>query len=362
MTSSPVRILSVVGARPQFIKAAVVSRATRGIHHEILVHTGQHYDYEMSELIFKDVRLPKPDYHLGVGSGSHGEQTGRMLAELERVILKEGPDLVLVYGDTNSTLAGALAAVKLNVPVGHVEAGCRSGVRNMPEEVNRVVADHLSTLCFCATARGVENLAVEGIREGVYWVGDVMLDLLEAEWPTAEASSDVLERLGVEPRRYLVVTVHRAANTDDRVRLAAIVNILALFEEPVVFPVHPRTRSALTCMPGKVPSSLRLIDPVGYLDMLVLTRNARLVLTDSGGLQKEAFFLGTPCLTLREETEWGETVASGWNRLAGVDRDKIQAAVESWNPTGTPDTTPFGDGRAAQRITEAIERWRCGDQ
>lgn len=358
MSGGRLRILTVVGARPQFIKAAIVSRILRERHDELWVHTGQHYNDEMSDLFFRELCLPKPEYHLGIGSGNHGEQTGRMLAELERVIVKESPDVVLVYGDTNSTLAGALAAAKLHVPVGHVEAGCRSRVRAMPEEINRVIADHLSTLRLCATPSAVENLAAEGITDGVHWVGDVMLDMLRSELPRAEASSDVLRRLGLEPFRYLLATVHRAANTDDPSRLVSVLDALGSLGETVVFPVHPRTRKALSSL--RVAPTIRLIEPVGYGDMLVLTRNARLVLTDSGGVQKEAFFVGTVCLTLREETEWNETVTAGWNRLVGVNWDAIRTAAESWRPSGVPDTTPFGDGRSAHKIVEAIEQAGLG--
>jgi len=354
MRRSRLRIMTVVGARPQFIKAAIVSRVLRERHDELWIHTGQHYNDEMSDLFFRELRLPTPDYHLGVGSGSHGEQTGSMLAELERVMIKESPDLVLVYGDTNSTLAGALAAVKLNIPVGHVEAGCRSRVRTMPEEINRIVTDHVSTLRFCATPSAVENLAAEGIRDGVHWVGDVMLEMLRNELPRAEATSDVLDRLSLRPAQYLLVTIHRAANTDDPSRLAAILEALGSLGETVIFPVHPRTRKAMNYM--QVASTVRMIDPIGYGDMLVLTRNARLVLTDSGGVQKEAFFLGTACLTLRDETEWHETVVGGWNCLVGVSPHAIRAAAKSKRPQGNPDATPFGNGQSAQKIVEVIEQ------
>jgi UDP-N-acetylglucosamine 2-epimerase len=349
-----VDILSIVGARPQFIKAAAVSRAVRKRHHEVIVHTGQHYDDGMSALFFRELGLPEPDHHLGVGSGSHGEQTGHMLIALERVIAEQKADLVMVYGDTNSTLAGALAAAKAGIPVAHVEAGCRSYDRTMPEEINRVAADHLSSRLFCPTARAVENLAREGITAGVDNVGDVMLDLLREQLPEAERRSKIVESLKLAPSRYLVVTVHRAANTDQPDRLSAILGALESLEEPVVFPVHPRTRKAVTSL-GRVPGpSIRMIEPVGYHDMMILVRHARMVLTDSGGIQKEAFFLGTPCVTLRETTEWAETVEAGWNRLVGVDRDALIDTVRTWKPAGVPPSGMFGDGHASQRIAEIL--------
>lgn len=341
-------VLTVVGARPQFVKAAVVSRALRRSHREVLLHTGQHYDDAMSDLFFRELGLPAPDLHLGVGSGTHAEQTGRMLPGIEAAVRDHHPDVVLVYGDTNSTLAGALAAAKLGVAVAHVEAGCRSGDRAMPEEVNRVVADHLSRVLFCPTRVTVENLAREGITAGVHLVGDVMLDLCRERLPEAERRSTLLGDLGLEPGGYLVATIHRAANTDDPSRLAALVVALGSLEEPVVFPVHPRTRAALGG--AALAPNVRAIEPVGHLDMLVLLRHARMVLTDSGGVQKEAFFLGTPCLTLREVTEWPETVEAGWNRLVGPDAEAIRSAVASWKPKGMPPDGLFGDGRAAERI------------
>jgi UDP-GlcNAc3NAcA epimerase len=350
-------VLTVVGARPQFVKAAVVSRVLRRRHREILVHTGQHYDDAMSALFFRELDIPEPEHHLGVGSGTHAEQTARMLIGLERVLVQEKPRVALVYGDTNSTAAATLAAVKVGVPVAHVEAGCRSYDRTMPEEVNRVVADHLSTLLFCPTRLAVEQLAREGITRGVHNVGDVMLDLLRQRLPEAERRSRILQDLGVSDRRYVVVTIHRAANTDQPDRLAALLETLEALDEVVVFPVHPRTRQALGVLRERAAPRVRLIDPVGYHDMLVLVRHARMVLTDSGGVQKEALFLRTPCLTLRETTEWPETVDCGWNQLVGTDRDAIIGAVRSWQPAATADDRAFGDGTAAHRITEILEGW-----
>jgi len=347
-------VLAVVGTRPQFVKAALVSRALRRSHREILVHTGQHYDDEMSALFFRELELPEPDEHLMVGSGTHAEQTARMLVGVEGAIGRAKPDVVLVYGDTNSALAGALAAVKMGVPVVHVEAGCRSYDRTMPEEINRVMIDHTSRLLLCPTSRAVRNLAREGITEGVHWVGDVMLDLLRNHLPRAEQRSQILQTLGLAPASYLVATIHRASNTDCTERLCAILEALEQVERPVVVPVHPRTRRAMSALGRTWNPRVRFIDPVGYLDMLVLLRHAQMVLTDSGGIQKETFFLGIPCLTLRDTTEWEETVEAGWNRLVGTDRAAIVEAVRSWTPTGTPSDGVFGGGRAVERIVEVL--------
>jgi UDP-GlcNAc3NAcA epimerase len=347
-------ILSVVGARPQFVKAAVVSRALRRTHQERLIHTGQHYDDDMSGVFFRELGLPLPDVDLGVGSGSHGEQTARILEGIEAVLQRERPALVLVYGDTNSTLAAALAAVKLGIPVAHVEAGCRSYDRSMPEEINRVLTDHMSRLLFCVTEGNIATLAGEGITRGVHRVGDVMLDVLTEARARIEAVDGVLADHALTPGRYVVATIHRPSNTDDPARLAAILDAFADLDEPVVFPVHPRTRKAIDALDGRPRPSVRLLPPVGYHDMLRLTRHARLVLTDSGGLQKEAFYLGTPCLTLRDTTEWTETVEAGWNRLVAIDRETIVATARSWKPTGVPKHEPFGDGHAAERIVTII--------
>ena len=348
------KIVSVVGARPQFIKAAVVSRVLRGQHQERLLHTGQHYDYEMSEVFFRELDLPRPDINLGVGSASHARQTGEMLIGIEQVLLREKPDGVLIYGDTNSTLAGALAAAKLNLPVAHVEAGLRSFNRAMPEEINRVVADRLSDLLFCPTRTAVENLAREGITAGVHLVGDVMYDLLLQSLPLAERTSTILEALGLQGDTYLLATIHRAGNTDNRENLAGILAGLGATGETVVLPLHPRTRHALAGWGLAPAANVRPIEPVGYLDMLVLERNARLILTDSGGVQKEAYWLGVPCLTLREETEWVETVEVGWNVLVGTSAERIVQAVRDFHPQGERSAL-FGDGRAGELIARILE-------
>lgn len=348
------KIVSIVGARPQFIKAAAVSRKLQGRHEEVLVHTGQHYDYEMSGIFFEGLELPKPKASLGVGSGSHGFQTGAMLKAIEDVLLVERPSCVVVYGDTNSTLAGALAASKLSIPIAHVEAGLRSFNRRMPEEINRVMADHLSDLLFCPSETAVSNLAAEGVSQNVHLVGDVMLDVLNwAKERLGAKQSAILERLGLSRQAYLLATVHRSENTDDVAKLSCILSAFNAVDETVVFPVHPRARKIVTEMGFRPEPHVHLIDPLGYLDMIALVESARLVLTDSGGLQKETYWLGVPCVTLRNETEWVETVEAGWNVLVGSDSDRIVDAVYSFSP---PDSHPrlYGDGAAAGRCVELL--------
>jgi UDP-GlcNAc3NAcA epimerase len=351
-----VKIVSIVGARPQFIKAAPVSRILRRQYAEVLVHTGQHYDYNMSALFFEELDIPEPDYNLGIGSGPHGQQTGRMLEAIEQVLLHERPDWVLVFGDTNSTLAGALAAVKLHIPVAHVEAGLRSFNRRMPEEHNRVLADHMADLLLCPTQTAVDNLAREGITRGVHNVGDVMYDAVLHNIGIAEKRSNVLERLELQPKGYLLATVHRAENTDNRARLAGIVEAFGLLAEPIVFPAHPRTRAALAAFGLSLAPNVQVIEPVSYLDMLLLEKHACLILTDSGGVQKEAYFFSVPCVTLRDETEWVETVETGWNVVVGADPQRIAAAVQGLRPVARPPLV-FGDGRASERIGSLISTW-----
>jgi UDP-N-acetylglucosamine 2-epimerase (non-hydrolysing) len=325
------KIVSIVGARPQFIKCAPVSRELRKYHHDILIHTGQHYDPDMSDIFFSELDIPKPDYNLGVGSGLHGEQTGKMLIEIEKVLEKEHPDLVLVYGDTNSTLAGALAAAKLHIPVAHVEAGLRSFDRTMPEEINRVLTDHISDLLFCPTQTAVDNLRNEGIIQGVHLVGDVMVDALEFNKEIAEERSHITERLDITPKQYLVLTVHRPSNTGIRQHMENIIGAVGEAGMPVVFSAHPRTKKCLQeyGMWQRLPTNIIITEPLGYLDMLKLMRHAYKILTDSGGIQKEAYILGVPCITLRENTEWVETVQDGWNVLVGAKRVKIIDAIGS---------------------------------
>src|SRR5437016_6598734 len=328
------RIVSVVGARPQFIKAAAVSRALRALPHAVerLVHTGQHYDANMSAVFFDELAIPPPDRDLGIGSGPHGAQTGRMLAAIEEVLLADQPDWVVVYGDTNSTLAGALAAAKLHTPVAHVEAGLRSFNRRMPEEINRVMTDHTSDLLLAPTRTAVEQLLREGIPvTRVHLVGDVMFDAAQFYAERAAQRSHVLKDVGVEPKRYVLATVHRAENTDDTARLLAVFDGLSLVAEelPVVAPLHPRTRAALARAGAleRLCGVLKLIAPVGYLDMVMLEQQAAVIATDSGGVQKEAFFYEVPCVTLRTETEWVELVELGWARLQPPDSPTAVAAA-----------------------------------
>ncbi|WP_342771194.1 MULTISPECIES: non-hydrolyzing UDP-N-acetylglucosamine 2-epimerase [unclassified Methanoculleus] len=349
------KIASIVGARPQFIKCAPVSRELRSLHEEVLIHTGQHYDYGMSAVFFEELAIPKPDYNLNIGSGSHGHQTGAMLGAIEDVLREEEPDVVLVYGDTNSTIAGALAAAKLHVPVAHVEAGLRSFDRRMPEEVNRVLTDHCSDILFCPTETAVANLAAEGVTKGVHLVGDVMVDAMEYNRAVAEERSRVLEDAGVRPGEYLAVTVHRPSNTDSPENMAAIIGALGEVGRPVVFPVHPRTRNYLGeyGLLDAMPENVRVVEPLGYLDMLRLMAHAEKILTDSGGVQKEAYVLGVPCITLRENTEWVETVEAGWNVLVGANRRNIVSMIYEFTPAG--DRPPlFGDGRAAAVIAKVL--------
>jgi UDP-N-acetylglucosamine 2-epimerase len=348
-----VKVVTIVGARPQFVKAAALSRALRVEHQEVLVHTGQHYDPALSDIFFEELNLPKPDHHLGVGSGSHGRQTGQMLERLEPVLEREAPDRVVLFGDANSTLAGALAAAKLHLRIAHVEAGLRSFDRSMPEEINRIVADHTSDLLFAPTQTAMEHLAREGLAEKAHLTGDIMYDSLLQHLEHAQERSAAFERLGLSRGGYALATVHRAANTDDLDALGRILDALALLDEPVVFPIHPRARLALASSDLETSSNVRVIEPAGYLEMLALERNARVVLTDSGGVQKEAYLLAVPCVTLREETEWPETLAGGWNVLAGSDPERIVSAARRARPSGEP-LAVFGDGRSAGRMVRLL--------
>ena len=347
------RVLTVVGARPQFIKAAPVSRILRHHHQEFLLHTGQHYDDAMSDLFFRELQIPSPDKNLEVGSDRHGKQTAAMLSGIEAVALDYKPDWVLIYGDTNSTLAGALAAAKLQVPLAHVEAGLRSFDRRMPEETNRVVADHVSTLLLCPTQTAVTNLAREGVTQGVQLVGDVMYDAFLQNLEVARSRTEVLADLELEPSGYQLITVHRAENVDHLDRLESILDGVSRSDMPVVFPVHPRTSAVVRSSGVKVGANVRIIDPVGYLEMLVLEENALAIVTDSGGVQKEAYFAGRPCITVRDSTEWTETVDAGWNLLVGTDPHAIARAMREFRPTGERPNV-FGDGHAAERVVQAI--------
>lgn len=371
------KLLSITGVRPQFVKAAMVCAATerynrvrpRGeqVHH-LLLNTGQHYDYAMSDVFFQQLPLPQPDHNLGVGSGSHGEQTAAMLGKIEQVLLADRPDCVIVYGDTNSTLAGALAAVKLHIPVAHVESGLRSFNRRMPEEINRIVADHVAAVLLCPTQGAVEQLHREGVTRNVYFTGDVMLDAVQIFSAVAAKNSTVLEDLGLAAKRYILVTIHRAENTDSPERIGELVETLCSLDQPTIFSMHPRLRSRLDREPQYQPLSARLANaahikitqPMSYLDMLRLESNAQLIMTDSGGVQKEAYFVATPCLTLRDETEWTETLKDGWNQVVGTSPAKILPIVRSlWSnngasPSSRPVLSVFGDGRAGDNILQVL--------
>lgn len=356
------KFATIVGARPQFVKAAVVSQALKASAdvQQIIIHTGQHYDFCMSDIFFRELGIPEATYHLGIGSGMHGAQTGRMLEAVERALLAENPDCVLVYGDTNSTLAGALAAAKLHIPLAHVEAGLRSFNRSMPEEINRVLTDHAADLLFVPTTLAIENLRREGIPDyRVHLVGDVMYDAALHYGQRAEAGSNILREFGLRPAEYVLATVHRAENTDDPARMPVIRKALAQLgsQMRVVLPLHPRSRAVLAEQDfSELSNHVLLIDPVGYLDMLLLEKNARLIVTDSGGVQKEAFFYHVPCVTLRDETEWVELVELGWNRLAsptsvGALLAAFRQALDA--PPGC-DAQPYGTGNSAQRIGDVL--------
>jgi len=350
-----VKIVTILGARPQFIKSWSVSHALRNAGAaEVLVHTGQHYDPSLSGRFFAELGLAEPAYNLEVGSGPQGQQTGRILEAAERVLLAERPDWVLVYGDTNSTLGGALAAAKLHLRLAHIEAGLRSFNRRMPEEINRVLTDHVSARLFCPSAAAAHNLAREGIAEGVEIVGDVMHASLQHFVAQARTSSTVLDRLGLAPQQYHAATLHRAELTGDPERLRAVLEVLDALELPVVLPLHPRTNATLERTGGRprLRGGLRLVEPLGYLDFLRLVEGACRVLTDSGGLQKEAYWLGRPCVTLRSETEWTETVAAGWNTLVGTDPQQIRAALAAPPPALHPEL--YGDAHAAERIVATL--------
>ena len=354
------RVLTLVGNRPQFVKAAAVSRVLRERHQEVLVHSGQHYDDELSAVFFRELGVPSPDRELEVGSAPNGEQIGRIMHAFEAVAAHERCDIALVYGDTNTTVAGALSCARLGIPLAHIEAGMRSFDHAMPEERNRVMTDHLSDVLLCSTEVAVANLEREGISDGVELVGDVMADVALVMAPVASQRSDAPERLGVEPRGYLLVTAHRAGNVDDPEALRMLVDVLVALPLPAVFPVHPRTRERLADA-GMLSElgrreSLILTEPLGYLDFLALLQGAAAVLTDSGGVQKEAYLAGVPCLTLRDTTEWTETVDLGWNRLVGLDPDLVLVALGAIDP---PAARPelYGGGRAAHAVVAALEGW-----
>lgn len=363
------KIVTVVGARPQFVKAAAVSRAIiehnkKTVNCEIvekIIHTGQHYDKNMSQYFFDELKIPHPAVNLEVGSGSHGQQTGIMLEKIERILCSEKPDLVIIYGDTNSTLAAALAAVKIHIPVGHIEAGLRSFNRQMPEEINRIVSDHLSSLLLCPTDTAVRNLSSEGINKGVYQVGDVMYDSVLFNSQLAEKSSTIIQQLKLEEKSFYLATVHRAENTDEPGNMEGILRAFNKVDRPVILPMHPRTCKILGDKLNSIGTNIRVIAPVSYLDMLMLEKNSRLILTDSGGVQKEAYWFKVPCVTLREETEWVELVQGGYNQLTGAKELSILEAVDKAegnmdNIFSSDAAELYGDGHSSEKITSILSK------
>lgn len=348
------KIITVIGARPQFIKAAAVSNKLRENNKEILIHTGQHYDENMSKIFFDELNIPYPDYNLSVGSGGHGKQTGEMLIKLEGIYEKENPDIVMVYGDTNSTLAGALVASKMLIPVIHVEAGLRSFNKEMPEEQNRILTDHISNLLFAPTDTAVKNLESEGIIKNVYNVGDVMFDAIMHFKDVSLKRSKIIDKLNLNNNEYILTTIHRAENTNDILRLKNIIEALNESDKTIVLPLHPRTRKYINDYSLNINNNIKLIEPVGYLDMISLEGNSSKIVTDSGGVQKEAFFMKKPCITMREETEWIETVENGWNILVGTDKDKILDSIVNFMPN-KPQKKIFGDGNSSEKICRIIE-------
>ncbi|MBB6401732.1 UDP-N-acetylglucosamine 2-epimerase (non-hydrolyzing) [Methanococcus maripaludis] len=353
------KIITIVGARPQFIKLAPVSKEIRKHFEEIIIHTGQHYDFDMNKIFFDELGIPIPDYNLNIGSGTHGFQTGEMLKKIEEILLKEKPDLVLVYGDTNSTIAGALSASKLNIKIAHVEAGLRSFDRKMPEEINRVLTDHISNILFTPTETADTNLKNEGVTAGVFNIGDVMYDsLLNALKLIEKKNFKMLNELNISKKEYILATVHRAENTDIKENLENIINAFIESNEKIIFPVHPRTRKYLEKYglfeKIKTCENLKLISPVGYLEMIYLENNAKKILTDSGGVQKEAYFLKVPCVTLRNNTEWVETVLDGWNILVGSDKEKILENISKFNPKTETYNYRFGEGDSSKKIVDVL--------
>jgi UDP-N-acetylglucosamine 2-epimerase (non-hydrolysing) len=351
------KIVTIIGARPQFIKHAALSKEVKKKNEEILIHTGQHYDYNMNKVFFDELGISEPTYNLGIGSGSHAYQTGEMLKGIEGILLKENPDLVIVYGDTNSTLAGALAAVKIHIKIAHVESGLRMFDKSIPEEINRVVTDYCANYNFCPTETAVHNLKKEGITKGVFLTGDVMVDTLNFYKETAE-HSNILDILELTSKHYIVVTVHRQSNTDNRKNLEDIANAimkLSTFKETIVFPVHPRSLKLLHSngLLDRLKEKVKIIEPLGYLEFLKLLNHAKKVITDSGGIQKEAYILKVPCITLMESTPWLETVKDGWNVLAGTDTAKVIELALDFEPNG-PNSNLFGLG-ACKKIVKIID-------
>lgn len=358
------KIACIVGVRPEFIQVEPIITELAD-HDLILVHTGQHYDYDMSKIFFNELKLPEPNYHLEVGSGPHGLQTGEMLKKIEAVFIKTKPDCVLVFGDTNSTLAGALAAAKLHIPLAHIEAGLRSFDRQMPEEINRTIVDHISDILFAPTEIAVNNLNNEGIYRGVFNTGDVMHDSLIQKKDFINDGRDILDELGIESKNYFLVTLHRSENTECIQNLENILQAIGESDKRFIFPIHPRTKKfiekySLSLQLDQM-DNIRLIKPLGYLNFLRILQNANKVLTDSGGVQKQAYMLGTPCITLRESTEWVETVDNGWNVLVGANKAKISGMIDTFAPQNSKKDI-YGDGKASKKIVEILcdNNWREG--
>lgn len=354
-----IKVMTVLGARPQFIKAAVLSKllSESKCFNEIIVHTGQHYDQNMSNIFFEELEINEPFYNLNINQGSHGEQTGNMLIEIEAIMFKEEPDLIIVYGDTNSTLAGALAGAKLHIPVAHVEAGLRSFDQKMPEEINRIITDHCSSILFCPSMAAVQNLEKEGITKNVFEVGDVMLDSTLFHFSMAQKRSDVLKRLRLKRKEYVLLTIHRESNTDIKENLKTIITAFLTSKKKVVFPIHPRTKKAMekySLYQENQNGNIFFIEPLGYPDMLVLEKNAEIIATDSGGIQKEAYFLGVPCITLRGTTEWRETIDAGGNVLVGAIPENIQDALRN-PPKLSTRKALYGEGNACQKIVNILK-------
>lgn len=353
------KILTIAGTRPQLVKIGAVSRILRESFEEVLVNTGQHYDYKMAGVFFEELKIPKPDYDLGIGSDSHGRQTGRMMIAVEEVVEKEQPDAILVYGDTNSTLAGATVAAKLHIPIIHIEAGLRSYNKNMPEEINRIMTDHISTLLFTPTDNAGDNLRKEGIEEGVHQVGDVMYDAVKFNLGLAKERYS-LKDFGLEEKDYILGTIHRADNTDNPERLQAILQAFAKVEETIYLPLHPRTKKMIEeCGFNSIveeSANIKIVEPISYLEMLFLETNAKAIVTDSGGVQKEAYFAKVPCITLRDQTEWVETIETGWNQLVNPLTDNLSAKLTNLT-VGEPIEDLYGDGQAAQKITLVLEKY-----
>lgn len=348
------KIVTVIGTRPQLIKAAQVSNVLRKKHNEIIINTGQHYDKEMFDIFLKELNLPKPDYSLDVGSGLHGEQTAKMLLEIEKILIKENPDLVIVYGDTNSTLSGALAAAKLHISLAHIESGCRSFDKTMPEEINRILTDHISDFLFCVTEKNVEQLKKEGIEKNVFLVGDVMYDSV-LKISKLSKTSNILKKLKIKEKEYCLATIHRAENTDNKKRLSIILESLSHSKEKIILPLHPRTKKMINKfkLNNKINSNVIITQPLGYLDFQKLEINAKKIITDSGGVQKEAYYFKVPCITLRESTEWTETVEDGWNILVNTNKSKIMYAIKVFSPKNKQRMF-FGVGNSAKKIVKFL--------